>query len=121
MMKKITIIFALVLGVGMVYGQSSNLKGPAAKNYKPWKNQQKVTLVDTKTDQVQGPQAKNQKIWENNDNQQAVYVATTTRRHLKGPKAKNYRAHVEHVPAVPSRLAIAEEKDRSIRVVESDR
>ncbi len=68
------------------------LKGPKAKNYKPWKEKaRKSILVINTTEQTKkGPAFKNEKAWERSGVKKDTI---STNLHLisrqKGPKAKN--------------------------------
>ena len=97
-MKKAAVLLTLIFCVGALIGQSNiTLKGPAAKNYKPWKDKkvqkQEVVMVMKETQPLKGPAAKNAKPWQ----QKKVLVTTTAdiatnrRLNLKGPAAKNYK------------------------------
>ena len=68
----------------------NQLKGLAAKNYKPWEDStsSKIILV-TQHKQLKGPKAKNHKPW--NDDCEIYPIAFVDRKDLKGPKAKNSR------------------------------
>ena len=92
-MKKLLLsTLAVVMFVGLGVAQ----KGPKAKNYKPWNNENKeeatVSIVIT-TPNLAGPMAKNYKQWDILDNE--VFVSVNEVREsipdLKGPKAKNYK------------------------------
>jgi len=75
----------------------NGLKGPAAKNYKPWKattvQPQSVIYTYTLKGRSQGPAAKNDKPWKNDRpdaaNRRAVKAQPLNTR--KGPAAKNYK------------------------------
>lgn len=86
----------LVFAVGMTYGQSrTQLKGPKAKNYKPWKAEKPATAAVASLDveRVQGPKAKNARVWsEENQVKETGTLATTNRAKLKGPNAKHRKA-----------------------------
>ena len=90
-MKKIPLIFIMILSAGLVFGQSSRQTGPAAKNAKPWADQQSkqqaYSMVDVKT--TQGPAAKNLKAWEPKDT--TLKLITNQPIALKGPRAKNQK------------------------------
>lgn len=97
-MKKAALILPIILlFVSVGFGQAKNdLKGPAAKNYKPWKDKNKshATLVtsDKSNKKLMGPEAKNQKAWKNNEQDESVIVATTSgKKKLMGPAAKNHK------------------------------
>ena len=83
----------LVFAVGMTYGQTrTQLKGPKAKNYKPWKADQPASyaIATLDVERAKGPKAKNARVWsDENQVQETGTLATTNRAKLKGPKAKN--------------------------------
>ncbi len=94
MMKRIITVLGLLTLVSIVHAQApKHLKGPAAKNYKPWQDQQqvgKIPVVRITPERLQGPAAKNQKAWEKSRN--ANYLQASTRSYytdLKGPRYKN--------------------------------
>lgn len=98
MKKAVLIIPLIILFVSVGYGQAKNdLKGPAAKNYKPWKDKNKshATLVtfDKSDKKLMGPEAKNHKPWENNEHYESVTLVSTSnnKKKLKGPEAKNHK------------------------------
>ncbi|MEQ6119731.1 hypothetical protein [Reichenbachiella sp. MALMAid0571] len=98
-MKKVVLILpAILLFFSIGYGQTRNgLKGPAAKNYKPWKDKNKshATLVtfDKSDKKLMGPEAKNHKPWENKEKFQSVTLVSTAndKKKLMGPEAKNHK------------------------------
>ncbi|GAB4107577.1 hypothetical protein GCM10028791_00230 [Echinicola sediminis] len=67
------------------------LKGPKAKNYKPWKEKaRKGTLVVNIDGSVaQGPTFKNEKVWERRNAKATVNTELQAIDRPKGPKAKN--------------------------------
>ena len=70
--------------------QKHQLKGPAAKNYKPWNTTSSpspITVTHPKT--LKGPEAKNSKPWE--QDLKVYSIVFVARKDLKGPKAKNHR------------------------------
>jgi len=95
-MKNGFLIIVLILGtLTMANGQSRNdLKGPKAKNFKPWMNKTELptTIVTTDKKDLKGPEAKNLKRWrdERASNEQIV-VFGDSKPKLKGPAAKNYK------------------------------
>ncbi|NRB50547.1 MAG: hypothetical protein HRU41_22955 [Saprospiraceae bacterium] len=96
MMKRIITVMGLLAMVSIVHAQAPrHLKGPAAKNYKPWQDKQqvgKIPVAKITPERLQGPAAKNQKAWEKNRN--ANYIQASTRSYyakLKGPKYKNQK------------------------------
>ena len=98
-MKKVilsSLILMLVSSISYSQSYKNDLKGPKAKNYKPWKNTEKaennIVYTDTQT-KPEGLKAKNHKPWENKENQDYVaanYIEAKKSR-LMGPKAKNYK------------------------------
>jgi len=96
-MKKIIIPIALIMFFALSSeAQSRNqLKGPKAKNYKPWMNKEKsqTAFVVKNVETKQGPEAKNNKVW-SDENKNAETLAVnfgSAKTSLKGPKAKNYK------------------------------
>ena len=77
----------------MTYGQMrSELKGPKAKNYKPWKANKSNTVAVASLDveSVQGPEAKNARVWDSATKvNTSSAIASSDRSTMKGPKAKN--------------------------------
>lgn len=94
-MKKLAFaIVALFFAVSFANAQEfQELKGPAAKNYKPWKQQARTGSLIVRTTPVdqQGPEAKNQKVWEQDTEKEALPVGTEARERVTGPEAKNRR------------------------------
>jgi hypothetical protein len=99
-MKKV----ALILGVLLVsFGalaqeksdlKRSDLKGPAYKNYKPWKHETTPVKIYSlnKKKSLSGPAYKNYKPWRDNSKSEAVVVNTgSERQKLTGPAYKNYK------------------------------
>jgi len=100
-MKKITFILGFLLVSFGNFAQEkptverSDLRGPAYKNYKPWKHK----TVDTKIYSVNrkksltGPAYKNYKPWSDTTKREAVLINTsgTERQKLRGPAYKNYK------------------------------
>lgn len=73
--------------------ERNELKGPKAKNYKPWKDQaRKGTLVvDINGELSKGPKAKNQKLWERDTQKVELNTDLQPITKPKGPKAKNQK------------------------------
>jgi hypothetical protein len=95
-MRKFSIILVAVLfGASLATAQSrTSLKGPAAKNYKPWKYEQKEAVIyTTDSENKTGPIVKNEKPWEKEtDKAQLIPVVfLNPKKGLKGPVAKNYK------------------------------
>ncbi len=93
MKKTIVLICCLALSANAISQSRTDMKGPNAKNYKPWKHEAKATPVESKTAgavEVKGPRAKNKKAWRKGTEGYAdVSVDTNRTKTLKGPKAKN--------------------------------
>lgn len=91
-----TFVFLLTLSFSLSAQIASGLKGPKAKNYKPWKDDVKketIVLVDNDTS-LKGPAAKNRKSWETQTSEKTYVVQIklgSNKRFLKGPAAKNYK------------------------------
>ena len=93
-MKSIIFAFAFLAIASVGYAQSSNdLKGPAAKNYKPWQQKDKAPAIKVHTletaTKLQGPSAKNKKSWELETKNYKETALVSTRPKVTGPKAKN--------------------------------
>jgi len=73
--------------------ERNELKGPKAKNYKPWRDQaRKGTLVvDLNGDLAKGPKAKNQKLWDRDTQKVEINTELHPISGPKGPKAKNQK------------------------------
>lgn len=83
---------AAFLAFNIANAQShQELKGPAAKNYKPWKEQARTGTLMVKLDAtpLKGPAFKNQKKWESEANTVDVPSELVVRERITGPKAKN--------------------------------
>ncbi len=92
----IAMAVVVVFSVSGVLAQNSKgLKGPAAKNYKPWKDKNKteITVVVKERQDLQGPSAKNNKVWKSKGEDLEVYAVEFDKRRkgLEGPEAKNYK------------------------------
>lgn len=95
-MKKLfisSLVLALMLSFSVQAQSRTSLKGPAAKNYKPWKDTEqpgvKAVTYATKADK-KGPVAKNEKVWERTSATSGlIAVETSYNTKLKGPAAKN--------------------------------
>lgn len=68
-----------------------DLRGPAAKNYKPWKdNSEKTTaMVNVSPNEKQGPAFKNAKTWEQEAEKAPLISRPVGEKREFGPKAKN--------------------------------
>lgn len=92
-MRFLTIILSILLLTSVSIAQPRNgLKGPAAKNYKPWKNEStsNVLVATTTKESLMGPQAKNYKPWKNKSTSNKMVVTKAPKR-LMGPAAKNHK------------------------------
>ncbi|MEQ9289828.1 MAG: hypothetical protein RIG77_23065 [Cyclobacteriaceae bacterium] len=97
-MKKYFLIPAILL-LFVAFGQAQHrngLKGPKAKNYKPWKDTTKssATLVtyEEPANKLKGPEAKNYKKWQDKGvEKNTILVSTGDTKKLKGPAAKNHK------------------------------
>lgn len=71
--------------------EAQDLKGPKAKNYKPWKGQAKTATLEVKIDEpsLKGPAFKNKKAWESQANKVEITTSSNTKEKVTGPKAKN--------------------------------
>lgn len=96
-MKSLLLLIAMMTVGALSYAQvNGGLKGPAAKNYKYWlddNNKPEATEVVTLDQEpLQGPAAKNRKVWQQEQDVNYNTVATlSTRPRLMGPQAKNYK------------------------------
>lgn len=88
-MKKLiglTVIFCTALLFDAV-GQNTELTGPAAKNYKPWKNRPSKVILAKPHKKHKGPEAKNSQPWK--DNCKTEKVVFLERKPITAPKVKN--------------------------------
>jgi len=90
----IGMLIALFVTIGSVEAQvPKGLKGPAAKNYKPWKDKNKEASVNvvsiSSKKELKGPEAKNHKPWK--DDNASTSKIIVAKNNLKGPAAKNYK------------------------------
>ncbi|TBN06431.1 hypothetical protein EYD45_00675 [Hyunsoonleella flava] len=100
-MKKIALILgSLFISLGAFAQEDkivkrSDLKGPAYKNYKPWKHKTIPTVVYTveRAEKVTGPAYKNYKPWRDDSKKElaVVEIGKSERQKLKGPAYKNYK------------------------------
>ena len=93
-MKSLIFAFAFLTIATVGFSQTDNdLKGPAAKNYKPWQQEDKAPAIKVYTSEtatkLQGPSAKNKKTWELETKNYQETALVTTRPRVTGPKAKN--------------------------------
>ena len=93
-MKKSLLIMAF-FGLALVgYSQTKgDLKGPAAKNFKPWNSTMSIAMLTSVEDKevLQGPARKNQKPQALNNQLTRVVAVGSKRNGLKGPARKNYK------------------------------
>lgn len=90
MKRVITPLMMALFLANFGYAQDRNdLKGPKAKNWKPWSSERtQVTVVTFEKQQLKGPEAKNTAINERPKSGQKP-VSLNKKPRLKGPKAKN--------------------------------
>ncbi len=94
-MKKLIIAIVFLSAATLAGAQGRNdLKGPAAKNFKPWKNdakvEQTIAMKSHEAEKVQGPVAKNNKVRSEQEALEFREVAVVSEKSsLKGPVAKN--------------------------------
>jgi hypothetical protein len=92
-MKKIALIFVAFLFTAAITNaqESGELKGPAAKNYKPWKHQTKLSPVMLKVNPSEktGPEFKNDRIWDKDTDLMAMDKEGKSTERKTGPEAKN--------------------------------
>lgn len=89
--------FTFMLAAGFLAFNIANaqshqdLKGPAAKNYKPWKQQARKGTLMVKVDEapLTGPGFKNKKLWQSQSQKAEVSSDLIIRKRITGPKAKN--------------------------------
>jgi len=91
-----SILFAIAFMTVATFSNAQDrldLKGPAAKNYKPWlkkdKAEPKKVYTLTETKKLQGPLAKNKKSWKKEKATYKEVKLVSTRPRVTGPKAKN--------------------------------
>ena len=79
---KRTILVTLLLAICITFSfaqDKADLKGPAAKNYKPWMHKEHAkTYVMAKRKVRQGPVAKNHKVWNDDNTNPTVINMTAT-------------------------------------------
>ena len=92
-MKQIIATLTLVFFVVLTgYAQDRNtLKGPEAKNYKPWLNtEQPAPVYQMDVEKLKGPQAKNQLAWTKaRVEAPKSEIVLEPREKVMGPAAKN--------------------------------
>ena len=93
MKKYVLMLVALTFGFVLSYGQNEKpLKGPKAKNAKPWmaKKQKNEVAIAANYQRVTGPVAKNAKPWQSNKARSgSTALAVSAPSRLTGPAAKN--------------------------------
>jgi hypothetical protein len=95
MIRFTLLLAALFLTLNVSHAQShEDLKGPAAKNYKPWKQQARngVLLVNMEAADSKGPAYKNEKHRVKNVKKTEAATNLRKRERITGPKAKNRKA-----------------------------
>ena len=100
-MKKIAFIIGFLIVSFGTFAQEkknverSDLKGPAYKNYKPWKHKTVTSAIYSvsKKKSLTGPAYKNYKPWRDKRKMETVLINTggTERQKLMGPAYKNYK------------------------------
>jgi hypothetical protein len=92
-MKKLPLfILAFFFTIFVANAQAfKDLKGPAAKNYKPWKDNSKKTtaMVNVTPNEKQGPEFKNARSWEQESEKVKLLSRPVSEEREFGPKAKN--------------------------------
>jgi len=89
--------FTCILVAGLLAANISNaqspqeIKGPKAKNYKPWKQEAQTSalMVNVGETPPKGPAFKNKKSWKNQADKVQVSSESKNKEQLTGPKAKN--------------------------------
>ncbi|MFT6335822.1 MAG: hypothetical protein ACJA2S_002842 [Cyclobacteriaceae bacterium] len=92
----IGMLIAMFVTVGAIEAQvPKDLKGPAAKNYKPWRDKNKEASVNVVSipskKALKGPEAKNYKPWKDENDLTASIKVNEVKAKLNGPAAKNYK------------------------------
>ena len=90
----IAVLFMTALASQVVAQAKNDLKGPEAKNFKPWQSANAGVRLYSKVELnvVKGPLAKNAKPWKTQPGELRVLSqAKPNRNELKGPKAKNFK------------------------------
>jgi len=83
--------------IKLVTSKRTNLKGPAYKNYKPWKKSEKevqeIQLTTSKKSELVGVDYKNYKVLDDTENKSVkkITLVTSKRRKLTGPAYKNFK------------------------------
>ncbi|MDO6738029.1 hypothetical protein [Wenyingzhuangia sp. 2_MG-2023] len=95
-MKNFILILA-IMAMGTANAQKKNeLKGPEAKNYKPWQHKVAATVEVYSVDKsaLRSKEVKNYKPWKKGKNvttKKLVLASNYKRNELQGPAAKNYK------------------------------
>lgn len=90
-MKRFTYLFVAGL-LAFNLSEAQELKGPKAKNYKPWKEQSRTGTLVVNADEpsVKGPAFKNKKAGDSQgDKKIAITPQAGVKENVTGPKAKN--------------------------------
>ncbi|WP_152286527.1 hypothetical protein [Flavicella marina] len=93
-MRNLVWIVAILVGVGMNAQSRNDLKGPAAKNYKPWQHKTKtveITSSSTHQQSLRSHEHKNYKPWKDNSERTKIEVVSSNKHKLRSPEAKNYK------------------------------
>lgn len=83
-----------LLSFGGMAQDRNDLKGPKAKNFKPWQSEGEGATLHTsvKSERLTGPEAKNSKPWQTEVREfNTVATPRLNRNELKGPRAKNLK------------------------------
>ena len=92
-MKTIALTFvASVFTLSALATNNDELKGPAAKNAKPWLNQttSSIVVVEAPTAiKLMGPAMKNSKPWSDKNTTVTNAISSKAKSRLTGPAAKN--------------------------------
>ncbi|MFH6982646.1 hypothetical protein [Marinoscillum sp. 108] len=97
-MKKLAAltVFCFLIVMSTMAQGSGDLKGPEAKNRKPWLDPKPASTVYlVKGESLQGPAAKNVRPLERKTGE-LVKLDLTTKDKLKGPAYKNYKPWKDH-------------------------
>lgn len=89
MMRFTFLIIAGLLAFNV--SEAQELKGPKAKNYKPWKEQARTgtPVVNADEPAVKGPAFKNKKAWDSQATKVEITPQAGVKENITGPKAKN--------------------------------
>ena len=83
----------LVSAMTFTLQNPKELKGPQAKNFKPWMREtpKMVVVKKSSTAELKGPSFKNHKSWKVQKEQPKKSFVTKPRTRITGPKAKNQK------------------------------